>query len=80
MHCRVEENSAPNTVVAGANCTGFIPWSDPDLIFGDFVTWSISRNDERASFQIDEATGELSVSSTAQLDFETQVKKMFASN
>ncbi len=58
--CGVDEGSPANASVTGLNCNP-IPWTDPDLPFGDYVTWSISRADSEGSFQIDPISGNLSV-------------------
>lgn len=38
VQCGVKEGSAAGTPVLGANCNASIPWTDPDLKFGDFVS------------------------------------------
>lgn len=57
--CELLENSPINTSVTGRNCSGGIPWSDPDITFGDYVVWTISRTDAENTFDINPSTGEL---------------------
>lgn len=72
VHCNIDENVAGNTTVNGTNCTGGVKWTDPDLPFGDYVVWSISRDDVDDTFQIDADTGVLSLKRSNTLDYEDQ--------
>lgn len=59
----IAENAANGTVVETA------PASDPD---GDALTYSIIGGDGATAFAIDASTGEISVSDSDQLDYETK--------
>ena len=64
------EGSSPNTTLAGPNCTGGVPYADPDAPFGDTVTWSLTRNDVDDMFAVDKYSGVLRLAKTAALDYE----------
>ena len=72
VYCNIDENVAGNTTVSGTNCTGGFKWTDPDLAFGDYVVWSISRADVDDTFKIDTDTGVLSLKRSDSLDYEDQ--------
>lgn len=60
----VNENSLPFTVI------GTVVASDPDQ--GDQLTYSMSMLNASSPFEIDSNSGEVTLTSTATLDFETQ--------
>jgi hypothetical protein len=78
VHCEVSEGSPANTSVTGANCTGGFKWSDPDLPFGDSVTFSISRNDVDETFGIKPSTGELFVKRAGSINYDVRSKYALA--
>jgi len=78
VHCEISESTPINTSVTGANCTGGFKWSDPDLPFGDSVTFSISRNDVDETFGIKPGSGELFLRRANAIDYDVRSKYALA--